>query len=147
MSDRKITGYTAGVYDMFHVGHLNLLKNAKKQCDYLIVGVNTDSATYGYKQKYPVIPEEERREIVEAIKFVDEVVLVENTDKIYAYETYKPDFIIVGDDHKNEPKWRVVDDYLRQRGSRVVFLPYTEHTSSTKLRKVKNLRVIESDLA
>lgn len=146
MSNHRRVGYTAGVYDMFHIGHLNLLKNAKKQCDYLIVGVNSDNATYSYKQKYPVIPEEERRAIVEAIKYVDEVVTVDNTDKIYAYEKYKPDIIIVGDDHKNEPKWKVVDAYLRQHGSKVVFLPYTEHTSSTKLREVKDARVIEADL-
>lgn len=147
MSGHKKVGYTAGVYDMFHIGHLNLLKNAKKHCDYLIVGVNSDNATYSYKQKYPVIPEEERRAIVEAIRYVDEVVLVDNTDKIYAYEMYKPDMIIVGDDHKNELKWKATDSYLRQRGSEVVFLPYTEHTSSTKLRDVKDSRVRESDLA
>ena len=143
MSENKVVGYTAGVYDMFHIGHLNLLKRAKEKCDYLIVGVNSDNATYSYKDKYPVIPENERCEIVGAISYVDEVVLVDNTDKIYAYEKFKPDMIIVGDDHKNEPKWKDTDSYLRQRGSEVVFLPYTEHTSSTKLRHLKDSRVAE----
>ena len=83
---KKVIGYTAGVYDMFHIGHLNLLKNAKKHCDYLIVGVNSDEATFSYKNKFPVIPWEERAEIVEAIKYVDEIVKVDNTDKIFAFE-------------------------------------------------------------
>lgn len=140
----KIVGYTAGVYDMFHVGHLNLLMNAKKYCDYLIVGVNSDEETYSYKQKYPIIPEDERLRIVNAIKYVDEAVLVQNRDKIHAYEKFKPDVIIVGDDHKNEKVWQELDAYLRERGSKVIFLPYTQHLSSTKLRKVSHLRVKES---
>ena len=143
MSKDKAIGYTAGVYDMFHIGHLNLLKRAKEHCDYLIVGVNSDMATYGYKQKYPVIPEDERLAIVQAIRYVDEVVLVENADKIYAYEKFKPHIIFVGDDHKDEPKWQALDKYVRERGSRVEFLSYTEHVSSTKLRGSHGLRVTE----
>lgn len=145
MSVRKTVGYTAGVYDMFHIGHLNLLKNAKKYCDYLIVGVNSDEATHGYKQKYPVIPQEERLRIVQAIKGVDEVVLVTNTDKIYAYEKFKPDVIIVGDDHKAEKKWQHIDRHLRNHGSKVIFLPYTGHLSSTKLRDLESGRITEHE--
>lgn len=133
-NNKKIVGYTAGVYDMFHVGHLNLLRNAKQHCDYLIVGVNSDEATYGYKNKHPVVSEDERKAIVSAIKYVDETVHIDDTDKIHAYEKFKPDVIIVGDDHKNEPRWQEVDKYLRERGSKVIFLPYTEHISSTFLR-------------
>lgn len=140
---KKIIGYTAGVYDMFHIGHLNLLRRAKEYCDYLIVGVNSDEATYGYKHKYPVIPEHERIAIVSAIKYVDEVVMVHNVDKVYAYEKFKPDVIIVGDDHKHEKKWQDLDKYLRERGAKVVFLPYTKHVSSTILRDYCDMRVIE----
>lgn len=144
MSEHKIIGYTAGVYDMFHIGHLNLLMNAKERCDYLIVGVNSDQATYDYKQKYPVIPEEERLRIVEAIRYVDEAVLVQDRDKVHAYEKFKPDVIIVGDDHKNEKSWQDLDAHLREHGDKVIFLPYTQHLSSTKLRGVKDDRVKDS---
>lgn len=143
MSGRKLIGYTAGVYDMFHIGHLNLLMRAKEHCNYLIVGVNSDEATYGYKQKYPVIPEDHRLSIVAAIKYVDEAIKVDNVNKIYAYEKFKPDVIIVGDDHKNEEKWQQLDSYLRQRGSKVVFLPYTNDVSSTILRGSHGMRVLE----
>ena len=86
---------------------------------------------------------DERQSIVDAIKYVDEVVLVKDTDKIIAYEKYKPDKIIVGDDHKHEAKWHRVDKYLRQRGSKVVFVPYTDHISSTKLRQIRHKSVTE----
>lgn len=136
---KQIIGYTAGVYDMFHVGHLNLLKNAKKYCDYLVVGVNSDELTYKYKNKYPVIPLRERMEIVEAIKYVDEVVdaddvvRLDESGRVLAYERFRPDCIIIGDDHINDKRWQAVDEYLRKQGSKVIFLPYTEHISSTKL--------------
>jgi glycerol-3-phosphate cytidylyltransferase len=140
---KKSIGYTAGVYDMFHVGHLNLLKAAKSQCDYLVVGVNSDDATYKYKQKYPVINENDRLAIVDAIKYVDEVTLVTNTDKVYAYETFRPDVIIVGDDHKNEQKWIDLDQYLRERKSKVIYVPYTQYVSSTILRPIEVNKVGE----
>jgi len=132
----KIIGYTAGVYDMFHIGHLNIIKKAKEACDYLIVGVNSDEATYNYKKKYPIIPHKERMEIVEAIKYVDEVVSVENTDKIYAFEKYDYDIIFVGNDHENEPVWQEIDNHLRKHGAKVFYIPYTEHISSSKLSEV-----------
>ena len=136
---RQTIGYTAGVYDMFHIGHLNLLKNAKKHCDYLIVGVNSDEVTYGYKNKYPVIPFEERIEILKAIKCVDkvvradDVVRVDERGTVSVYEKFRPDYIIIGDDHVDSERWQDVDKYLRTRGSMVIFLPYTGHVSSTKL--------------
>lgn len=147
MGNKKIVGYTAGVYDMFHIGHLNLLKNAKKYCDYLIVGVNSDETTHEYKGKYPVVDEDNRRAIVDSIKYVDKTIIVnapvhiDHANRIFAYEKFHPDLIFIGDDHREEMRWQEVDKYLRARGSRVVFLPYTESTSSTILRKKHSKKV------
>ena len=140
-------GYTAGVYDMFHVGHLNLLKQAKKHCDYLIVGVNSDELTYKYKGKYPVIPLLERMEIVKAIKYVDEVVCAEDVVRVaedgsmYVYEEFNPKCIVIGDDHRGDPRWKSVDEYLRVHGSEVVYIPYTASISSTQLKGRHNGKV------
>ena len=144
-SEKKIIGYTAGVYDMFHIGHLNILENAKQNCDYLIVGVNSDEASYSYKSKYPIIPEDERMEIVSAIKYVDEVVRVDNTDKKYAHEKYHYDIIFVGDDHKGEPRWQELDEYLARRGAKVFYIPYTKHISSSKLTEIIDRMLISSE--
>lgn len=130
----KKIGYTAGCYDMFHIGHLNLIKRAKQSCDYLIVGVNADEAMFSYKNKYPVIPEDERMAIISALKYADEVVLVTNTDKMHAYNEHEYDVIFVGDDHKGEPKWVKLEEELNEKGSGVHYFGYTGHTSSTKLR-------------
>ncbi len=130
----KKIGYTAGCYDLFHIGHMNLLRRAKQKCDYLIVGVNADEAMYSYKQKYPVIPEGERIDIVAGLKCVDEVVLVTNTDKIGAYNKHEYDVIFVGSDHKDEPKWKKLEKDLLKVGSKVHYFDYTSHVSSTKLR-------------
>jgi glycerol-3-phosphate cytidylyltransferase len=140
--DKKIIGYTAGCYDMLHIGHLNIFKRAKEKCDFLVVGVNSDEAMFSYKNRYPVIPQDERLEIVSNIKQVDEAFIVENTDKKVAYEKVKYDVIFVGDDHKGEPKWVELEDYLASKGSKVMYLPYTTHTSSTGLReKLRNLGI------
>lgn len=135
---KKIVGYTAGVYDLFHIGHLNLLKNAKQHCDYLIVGINSDEACFGYKNKYPVIPVENRMKIVEAIRYVDEVVRVDNVDKMAAYEKHHFDKIFVGNDHEIEKQWQDYASKLRSMGSEVVFLPHTDGISSTLIRKKLN---------
>jgi glycerol-3-phosphate cytidylyltransferase len=131
-------GYTAGVYDLFHNGHLNLLKRAKEHCDYLIVAVSTDALVEKYKNKSPIIPYEERKAIVEAIKYVDEVVPQVNRDKIAAFEKYHFDVMFVGDDWKGSEVFESVNLYMRERGGCVEYLPYTQNVSSTILRDVLN---------
>ena len=128
-------GYTAGVYDMFHIGHLNILKKAKEQCDYLIVAVSTDELVEKSKNKRPIIPYEERKEIVEAIKYVDKVVPQENKDKIAAYKKYHYDAMFVGDDWKGSELFTKCEEELKKYGSEVVYFPYTQGTSSTILRE------------
>ncbi len=100
---RKI-GYTTGVFDLFHIGHLNLLRKARENCDYLIVGVTADELV-SYKHKKAVIPFEERIKIVEAIRYVDEVVPQSDMDKFEAWERLQFDIMFVGDDWKGHPKW------------------------------------------
>ena len=135
------TGYTTGVFDLFHIGHLNVLKKAKDMCEYLIVGVSTDELVYEYKNKIPVIPFEERKAIVEAIKFVDEVVPQKNRDKIAAFNELKFDVIFVGDDWKGSDVFNEVGSYMKAHGGQgVEYLPYTKNTSSTILREKLNVK-------
>ena len=129
-------GYTTGVFDMFHIGHLNILKNAKEHCDYLIVGVSTDELVKSYKNKTPVIPFEERKRIVEAIKYVDEVVPQSTMDKMVAWDQFHFDAIFHGDDWKGSSMYEEVENKLKKVGCDVVFLPHTEGTSSTLLTDV-----------
>jgi glycerol-3-phosphate cytidylyltransferase len=131
-------GYTAGVFDLFHIGHLNILRRAKEQCEYLIVAVSTDELVQQYKNKTPVIPYDERKAIVEAIKYVDEVVPQVNRDKIAAFEKYHFDVMFVGDDWKGSDVFETVDAYMRKQGGCVVYLPYTQNISSTILKEVLN---------
>ncbi len=136
---RKIIGYTQGTYDMFHIGHLNLIKNAKKYCDYLIVGVNTDELVKEYKDKSPIVPLEERAEIVRAIKYVDEVVITDTLDKKKMWEQIRFDEIYIGDDWKGNTRWEQTEKEMKNLGVKLMFLPYTKDTSSTMLReKLKN---------
>lgn len=131
-------GYTTGVFDLFHIGHLNLLRNAKALCEYLIVGVSTDEVVMSYKHKMPVIPYEERAAIVEAIKYVDKVVPQTSMDKREAWETLHFDALFHGDDWKGSPMY---DKYIKEfegTGVDMVFLPHTEGTSSTTLSSVLN---------
>jgi|LFRM01.1.fsa_nt_gb glycerol-3-phosphate cytidylyltransferase len=126
-------GYTTGVFDLFHIGHLNLLRRAKEQCEYLIVGVSTDELVQEYKKKKPVIPYEERRQIVESLKYVDEVIPQVNRNKMDAYQKLKFDVMFVGDDWKGDPLFEAVEKELNLHGSTVIYLPYTKNTSSTLL--------------
>ena len=128
-------GYTTGVFDMFHVGHLNILKKAKEQCDYLIVGVSTDENVQSYKNKTPIIPYEERKMIVESIKYVDQVVPQENMDKYDAWKRLKFDVIFHGSDWKNSSMYNEIESKLKNEGVDFVYFDYTKGTSSTILRE------------
>ncbi|MFD2167941.1 adenylyltransferase/cytidyltransferase family protein [Thalassotalea euphylliae] len=131
----KKIGYTTGVFDMFHIGHLNVLKRAKLECDYLIVGVTSDELSMKAKNKQPIIPFAERMEIVEAIKFVDEVVPQTSYDKMEAWNNLKFDRMFVGDDWKGTEKWNKIEEEFGKVGVEILYFPYTTHTSSTILRK------------
>ena len=128
-------GYTTGVYDMFHIGHLNILRRAKEQCDYLIVGVSTDELALSYKHKAPVISYEERKAIVEAIKYVDRVVPQTSMDKLAAWKELHFDAIFHGDDWKGTPMYNQIERDLKEVGCDLVFLPHTKGTSSTLLKQ------------
>lgn len=131
-------GYTTGVFDMFHVGHLNILRRAKEQCEYLIVGVSTDELVQKSKNKMPIIPFGDRMRIVEAIKYVDRVVPQFDKDKVSAYEKYKFDVMFVGDDWKGSEIFNKSEKQLNQFGVDVVYFPYTKGVSSTILREKIN---------
>ena len=128
-------GYTTGVYDMFHIGHLNILKRAKEQCDFLIVGVSTDEVVEEYKNKIPVIPFDERMEIVKAIKYVDKVIPQTTMDKYKAWEQEHFDVIFHGDDWKNSKMYNEMEEKLRSAGVEFVYFPYTKGISSTILKE------------
>ena len=129
-----IIGYTQGTYDMFHIGHLNLLMHAKEQCDYLIVGVNSDELVQEYKGKTPVIPQEDRMAVVASMKYVDEVVLTETLDKMVALEAFHFDRIFIGDDWKGNARWEATGREMKEHGAELIFLPHTDNISSTMLR-------------
>ena len=130
-----IIGYTTGVYDMFHIGHLNILKRAKEQCDYLIVGVSTDELVQHDKNKTPIIPFAERCAIVEAIRYVDKVVPQLDKNKFGAWEKYHFNKMFVGSDWKGTPQWVKFEEELSPVGVQIVYLDHTEGISSTILRK------------
>ncbi len=132
-----ILGYTTGVYDLFHIGHLNLLKNAKGMCDKLIVGVTSDKLV-GYKNKRSVIPFEERMEIVRNVKFVDAVIPQEDMDKFKVWEMLKFDIMFVGDDWADSDKWKVYEAKFKEVGVRIMYFPYTKGTSSTLINETLN---------
>ncbi len=131
-------GYTTGVFDMFHIGHLNILKKAKEQCDYLIVGVSTDEVVMDYKHKTPIIPFDQRIAIVDAIKYVDKAVPQTSMDKVEAWKQYKFDALFHGSDWKNSDMYNKLTADLNALGADVVFLPHTEGISSTMLSDILN---------
>lgn len=133
-----IIGYTTGVFDMFHIGHLNILKRAKEQCDFLIVGVSTDENVLNYKHKLPVIPYEDRAAIVEAIKYVDKVVPQKSMDKFEAWESLHFDKLFHGNDWKGSNMYNEVEEKLKHVGVKVVYFEYTKGVSSSMLREKKN---------
>ena len=125
-----IIGYTTGVYDLFHIGHLNLLRNAKSICDKLIVGVTVDELV-SYKNKQAVIPYSERSEIVRGIRYVDAVVPQYSMNKVEACLKVKADILFVGDDWYNSEKWQDYEAQLKEVNVKIVYFPYTKGTSST----------------
>lgn len=129
-----IVGYTTGVFDMFHVGHLNILKKSKENCDFLIVGVSTDENVVAYKHKKPVVSFEERVAIVEAIKYVDKVVPQTSMDKFAAWERLHFDRLFHGNDWKGTDMYNEVEEKLNAVGVEVVYFQHTKGTSSTLLR-------------
>ena len=132
----KKIGYTTGVFDLFHIGHLNILKRARLECDYLIVGITTDELTMSVKGEKPFIPFEERMEIIESIKFVDEVVPQTNYNKMEAWNNLKFDRMFVGDDWKGTKEWIKIEKDLSQYNVEIIYFSYTLHTSSTILRNI-----------
>jgi len=134
MENGLIIGYTSGVYDLFHIGHLNLLRNAKGLCDRLIVGVTVDELVT-YKGKQSMIPFSDRAEIIRAIKYVDAVVPQESMDKLTMCKKLKADILFVGDDWYDTPKWNEIERELAGIGIRIVYFPYTKGVSSTQISK------------
>lgn len=133
-----IIGYTTGVYDLFHVGHLNLLKNAKGLCDKLIVGVTVDELV-SYKGKKSMIPFEDRIEIVRSIKYVDAAVPQYDMDKLTACKKLGAQVLFVGDDWYNTPKWNDFEKQFKEAGIKIIYFPYTKGTSSTQIRKALDM--------
>lgn len=130
----KIIGYTTGVYDMFHIGHLNLLKRAKEQCDYLIVGVSTDELVQHDKHKTPIIPFKDRCAIVEAIRYVDLVVPQTNKNKLKAWQQFQFQRMFVGSDWQGTDTWKHFEEQFQPLGVEIVYLSHTDGISSTILR-------------
>ena len=135
-------GYTTGVFDLFHIGHLNILKKAKEQCEFLIVGVTTDELCKKRKNKVPIICEKERIEIVRAIKYVDKVVEQVDMDKLAMIKRYGVDVVFVGSDWKGTPSWKQYEKEFAKEDCEVIYLDYTDGISSTILRKRLNLSLI-----
>ena len=133
-----IIGYTTGVYDMFHIGHLNVLKRAKEQCDYLIVGVSTDELVQKEKNKTPIISFEDRVEIVKAIKYVDKLVPQINKDKLSAWNEFHFDKMFVGSDWKGTKQWVKYEEQFAPHNIQIIYLDYTEGISSSILREKMN---------
>lgn len=128
-----IIGYTTGVYDLFHIGHLNLLKSAKGMCDKLIVGVTVDELV-NYKEKKALIPFEDRIEIVRSCKYVDAAVPQYNMDKLEACKKLGAQILFVGDDWYHTDKWMEYEDTFSKEGLQIIYFPYTKRTTSTTLR-------------
>lgn len=133
-SEKKIVGYTTGVFDMFHIGHLNILRRAKEQCDFLIVGVSTDELVQHDKNKIPIIPFEQRCAIVDAIKYVDKVVPQVDKNKLGAWKQLHFDKMFVGSDWQGSPPWNIFEEQFKPLGVEIVYLSHTDGISSTILR-------------
>lgn len=136
----KIIGYTTGVFDMFHIGHLNILEQAKAQCDILIVGVSTDELVIKEKRKRPVIPFNQRKRIVEAIRFVDQVVPQYDKNKMDAWKALRFNAMFVGSDWQGSVVWNNYEEEFSRVGVKIFYLPHTDGISSTILAEALNIR-------
>lgn len=143
MNKKFKIGFTQGTFDMFHIGHLNLLRNAKEQCELLIVGVNSDELVKIYKNKTPVIRANERAEIIRELRCVDDVIITNTLDKLHTWNTLKYDVIFIGDDWKGNERWEKTERELSNVGAKVVYLKHTEGISSTLLRDKEDTKVTE----
>ena len=144
---KMVIGYTTGVFDLFHIGHLNLLKNAKGMCDKLIVGVTVDELMK-YKGKEAMIPFEDRIEIVRACRYVDAAVPQYDMDKLTACRKLGATVLFVGDDWYETEKWKKYEEEFRAAGIKIVYFPYTRGTSSTKItRALRQVRGWNSPLS
>lgn len=128
-------GYTDGVYDLFHVGHLNMIETAKQNCEYLIVGVHADAVVEEYKHRRPIINETDRRRIIESMKGVDRAVINQFRDKLRLWELYHFDVIFIGDDWKGTDRWNRFEQILAEVNVDVVYVPYTKGISTTEIRE------------
>ncbi|MBQ8239703.1 MAG: adenylyltransferase/cytidyltransferase family protein [Bacteroides sp.] len=135
MKKKYKIGYTTGVYDMFHIGHLNILRKAKEQCETLIVGVTTDELCYKRKHKYPIINEHERMAIVQSVRYVDKVVAQTDMEKIRPVKELGADVVFVGSDWKGTDTWNLYEKVFAEVGCTVVYLDYTDGISSSILRE------------
>lgn len=136
MCEKKYkVGYTDGVFDLFHVGHLNMIEAAKRQCEYLIVGVHGDAVVEEYKHRRPIINEEERRRIIASIQGVDCAVINRFRDKIKLWEQYHFDAIFIGDDWKGTERWNNFEKILADIHVDVIYVPYTKGISTTEIRE------------
>ena len=128
-------GYTDGVYDLFHVGHLNMINTARNYCEYLIVGVHGDEVGREYKKRTPIIQEEDRRKIIASIKGVDKAVINQFRDKMKLWELYHFNVIFIGDDWKGTERWNHFEKILGEIGVDVIYVPYTKGISTTEIRQ------------
>lgn len=128
-------GYVPGVFDMFHIGHLNILRASRERCDRLIAGVVTDEVVETMKGYRPIVPLDERMEILRAVRFVDEVVVDTSADKREVWRDHRFDLLFKGDDWQHTERGERLEQHMAEVGAAVVYLPYTPHTSSTVLRQ------------
>ena len=131
-----IIGFTDGVYDMFHVGHLNMIEACKQRCDYLIVGVHSDEIVEGYKHRKTIIGEEDRRRIIGALKAVDKAVINRTRDKMELFKLYGFNKIFIGDDWKGTERWIRFEKELKTINVDVVYVPYTKGISTTEIKQM-----------
>jgi glycerol-3-phosphate cytidylyltransferase len=140
MSKKYKIGYASGAFDLLHVGHINLLKRAKELCDYLVAGVYSDDCIMQYKGKKTFFDTDMRKEIIKSIKYVDEVSVRENRDKLEAWNDFKFDVLIIGDDWKGSEEWNRHEEEMKGVGADIVYLPYTKGISASIIKeRIKNM--------